>query len=227
MTQIAWPDQFWGDLVPACIADTDALRKARNSAVAEIFEACAGRPIVAVSGSSCPDSHRKEAQFIGALIAKLGLNLINGGIDGVMFDVTEGFLAAAAKLPGGSSSGIAIRVIPADPKRVQRAKQLSEILTGAKCIFTELESRSQLGPDSRNHVLIAAADVVICLPGQEGSKSEARLAKQVYHKPVITYGTKARGEDDWKNSIDCYKIGRTENPEAWLRQALQLGPAKG
>jgi len=152
------------------------------------------------------------------------VNLINGGIDGVMFDVTEGFLAAAAKLPGGSSPGTAIRVIPADPKRVAKAKQLSASLQGAKCIFTELESRSHLGPDSRNHVLIAAADVVICLPGQEGSKSEARLAKQVYHKPVITYGVTGRGEDDWKKSIDCYHIGRTENPETWLRHTLHLGP---
>jgi predicted Rossmann-fold nucleotide-binding protein len=223
MTQITWPDQFWKDMVPSCSADTEALRNARNSALTEILEASAGRPIVAVSGSGAPDSHAKEAQFIGGLIAKLGLNLINGGIDGVMFDVTEGFLAAAAKLPGGSSPGTAIRVIPADPKRVQKAKQLSASLTGAKCIFTELESRSQLGPDSRNHVLIAAADVVICLPGQEGSKSEARLAKQVYHKPVITYGSTGRGEDDWKKSIDCYQIGRTENPETWLRQMLQLG----
>jgi predicted Rossmann-fold nucleotide-binding protein len=223
MTRITWPDQFWKDMVPSCSADTDALRNARNSALTEILDACAGRPIVAVSGSGAPDSHRKEAQFIGALIARLGLNLINGGIDGVMFDVTEGFLATVAKLPGGSSSGTAIRVIPADPKRVAKAKQLSASLTGAKCIFTELESRSQLGPDSRNHVLIAASDVVICLPGQEGSKSEARLAKQVYHKPVITYGTTGRGEDDWKKSIECYQIGRTENPETWLRQALHLG----
>jgi len=159
------------------------------------------------------------------LIAKLGLNLINGGIDGVMFDVTAGFLAAAAKLPDRSSSGVAIRVIPSDLKRVQKAKQLSASLTGAKCIFTDLESRSHLGPDSRNHVLIAAADVVICLPGQEGSKSEARLAKQVYHKPVIAYGTKARGEDDWIQAIAGYQIGRTENPETWLRQMLQLGPS--
>lgn len=225
MTQIAWPDQFWKDMVPSCMPDTDTLRKARNSALTEILEASAGRPIVAVSGSGAPDSHKKEAQFLGALIARLGLNLINGGIDGVMFDVTQGFLAAAAKLPGGGPSGVAIRVIPSDAKRVQKAKQLSASLAGAKCIFTELESRSHLGPDSRNHVLIAAADVVICLPGQQGSISEARLAKQVYHKPVITYGVKARGEDDWKNSTDCYQIGRTENPEAWLRQALRLEPS--
>ena len=225
MTQIVWPDQFWKDMVPSCSADTEALRKARNNALTEVLDACAGRPIVAVSGSGAPDSHRKEAQFIGGLIARLGLNLINGGIDGVMFDVTAGFLAAAAKLSGGSSTGLAIRVIPADIKRVTKAKELSAVLSGAKCIFTELESRSQLGPDSRNHVLIAAADVVICLPGQEGSKSEARLAKQVYHKPVITYGSTGRGEDDWKRSIDCYHIGRTESPETWLRQVLQIGPS--
>ena len=227
MTQITWPDQFWRDVVPSCIADTDALRKARNTAVNEVLEASAGRPIVAVSGSGAPDSHKKEAQYVGSLIAKLGLTLINGGIDGVMFDVTAGFLATASKLPAGSASGAAIRVIPSDPKRVQKAKELSASLTGARCIFTELESRSHIGPDSRNHVLIAVADVVICLPGQEGSKSEARLAKQVYHKPVIAYGTKGRGEDDWKNAIDGYHIGRTENPEAWLRQVLQLGPSFG
>ena len=223
MTQITWPDQFWKDMVPSCSPDTEALRTARNSALSEILEACAGRPVVAVSGSGAPDSHRKEAQFIGGLLARLGLNLVNGGIDGVMFDVTAGFLAAAAKLPGGSSQGVAIRVIPSDVKRVTKAKELSANLSGAKCLFTELESRSQLGPDSRNHLLIAAADAVICLPGQEGSKSEARLAKQVYHKPVITYGSTGRGEDDWKKSIDCYHIGRTENPEMWLRQTLQLG----
>jgi predicted Rossmann-fold nucleotide-binding protein len=222
MMQITWPDQFWKDMVPACRADTDALRDARNRAITEIFAASAGRPIVTVSGSGAPDSHKKEAQFIGGLIARLGLNLLNGGVDGVMFDVTEGFLAAAATLPGGSSPGSAIRVIPSDPKRVERAKQLSASLTGAKCIFTDLETRSHVGPDSRNHVLIAAADAVICLPGQEGSKSEARLAKQVYHKPVITYGTTGRGEDDWKRSIDGFQIGRTENPETWLRQMLQL-----
>ena len=223
MTQIIWPDQFWKDMIPTCSADTDALRSARDRALAEVLEACEGRPIVAVSGSGAPDSHRKEAQFIGGLIARLGLNLVNGGIDGVMFDVTAGFLAAATKTPMGKSSGVAIRVLPSDAKRLERAKQLSPGLAGARCVFTDLETRSQLGPDSRNHVLIAAADVVICLPGQIGSKSEARLAKQVYHKPVITYGITGRGEDDWKHAIDCYQIARTENPEAWLRQALKLG----
>lgn len=223
MTEIAWPEQFWKDLVPPCSsAECEALRKARDKAVAEVLEISAGRPIVAVSGSGIPGKHKKEAQYIGALIAQLGLNLINGGVDGAMFDSTEGFLAAAAKLPGGSASGSAIRVVPSDAKRVQKAKDLSTSLGGARCIFTDLETRSHLGPDSRNHVLIATADVVICLPGQEGSKSEARLAKQVYHKPIIAYGTPGRGEEDWKQSIDAYHIGLTENPEAWLRRVLHL-----
>ena len=222
MTQITWPDHFWRDLVPSCSADTDALRRARDHAVSQVFEASAGRPIVAVSGSGIPGKHQKEAQYIGALIARLGLNLINGGVDGAMLDTAEGFLAAAAKLAGGSALGTVIRVVPSDARRAQKAKELSESLRGAKCIFTELETRSQLGPDSRNHVLVATADVVICLPGQEGSKSEARLAKQVYHKPVIAYGTPGRGEEDWKRSIDSYHIGLTENPEAWLRHVLKL-----
>ena len=222
MTQITWPDHFWRDLVPPCNSNTDALREARDHAVSEVFAAAAGRPIVAVSGSGLREKHTKEAKFIGALLARLGLNLINGGVDGAMFDVTEGFLAASAKLPGGKALGNAIRVIPSDAKRMQKAKDLSDSLAGARCIFTQLETRSHLGPDSRNHILIATADAVICLPGQEGSKSEARLAKQVYHKPVIAYGSPGRGEEDWKQSIDAYHIGLTENPEAWLRRVLQL-----
>ena len=222
MTKIAWPDQFWKDLVPPCHIDTDALRKARDSAAAQVLEASAGRPIVAVSGSGLPGKHKKEAQFVGALIAQLGLTLITGGVDGAMFDATEAFLAASAKLPAGTTAGAAIRVIPADVKRLQKAKELSPCLPGATCIFTDLETRSHVGPDSRNHVLIATADVVLCLPGQEGSKSEARLAKQVYHKPVIAYGTPGRGEEDWKQSIDAFHIGLTENPEAWLRRTLNL-----
>lgn len=227
MTQIIWPNQFWRDLLPACNTDTDALRKARNDAAAEVFALSGTRPIVAVSGSGTPGKHKAEACLVGRLIAELGFNLINGGLDGVMFDVTQGFLAASAKLPGGSALGKAIRVIPSLPRRVQQANALSPSLAGAQCVFTGLESISHIGPDSRNHVLIATADAIICLPGQEGSKSEARLARQVYHKPVIAYGLANKDEQDWNKKTCDYHIARTENVEAWLRQVLGSDPRKG
>ena len=55
-------------------------------------------------------------------------------------------------------------------------------------IRTHLDARGSRGgdADSRNHLNVLTSDVVVVLPGGEGTASEARLAVR-YGRPVVAY----------------------------------------
>lgn len=91
---IEWPTGFWGH--PRTDADSEDLRAARNRAAESVLANRDGRPIVAVSGSGTSHEYQSEAKYLGEELARRGFTLTTGGLDGVMFDVFDGFVHVAA-----------------------------------------------------------------------------------------------------------------------------------
>jgi predicted Rossmann-fold nucleotide-binding protein len=223
---IEWPTHFWKS--ENSDADTDEYRRAREKAVGEVYALRLGRPIVAVSGSGSSHEYKTEANDLGKLLAQLAFTMTSGGLDGIMFDVTDGYVhtdGGVGRFSGlsGKGAGRAIRIVPKG--REDKAKELGERLPGAATVYTALSGRGakHIGPSSRNHVLIATADAVICMPGDEGSIAEAMLAKQVYKKPVIAYAPVGGIQKEWHKAVGQYgilTILKKIDLEAWLNQKL-------
>jgi hypothetical protein len=122
----------------------------------------------------------------------------------------------------GKGAGSAIRIIPKGKEK--KAKELGERLSAAKPVYTGLPGSDahgarHTGPSSRNHVLIASADAVICMPGDEGSIAEAKLAAEVYKKPVIAYAPVRCPRKEWHGVIDELEIRSihdNKDLEEWL-----------
>ena len=141
------------------------------------------RPVVGVMGSGT-ERWDDFAGPLGTWLAGQGCHLLTGGGGGVMSAVSEAF--AEVERRGGSVIG----VLPGQPD-------------GAGCetppgypndwvevaIRTHLPLRGSEGgePMSRNHVNVLTADLLIVLPGNEGTQSEVVLAER-YGRPVILFG---------------------------------------
>ena len=143
-------------------------------------------PIVGVMGSG-RHSHPARARRVGAWIARAGYHLLTGGGAGVMAAVTEAFAGvperigrALAVLPGSAGGPGAPASGEAPPGYPNPWVEIA--------IRTHLDARGARGgdTDSRNHVNVLTSDVVIVLPGGEGTASEARLAVR-YGQPVVAY----------------------------------------
>jgi uncharacterized protein (TIGR00725 family) len=209
---IKWPTELWGP--PATEADTDRLQRARDKAVARVLELRKGRPIVAVSGYGKEHAYADQAKELGELLSRLNFTMTNGGLKGVMSDVTEGFL-------NSRGLGSAIRIIPEG--KDAEAKEVGNRLPGAIPVYTNLPGNDKYnrhkGPSSRNHVLIVTADGVICMPGESGSIAEAELAVEVYKKRVIAYAPSDEGYKEWHTAIKRLKIALVREGkelEGWL-----------
>lgn len=144
--------------------------------------ACAGRlPLVAVIGSGC-EEHRDRAEALGRGLAALGVHLVTGGGRGVMLAVSRGF----AGTPGrrGLVLGVLPAAGPADPAP----------LAGYPNPYVEVPIRTHLHlsglrgeePLSRNHIIVLSAEVIVALPGADGTRSEVALAQR-YGRPLIAH----------------------------------------
>lgn len=133
------------------------------------------------------DAHRELAEPLGRWLAGEGVHLLTGGGQGVMAAVSRAF----AETP--NRQGLVIGVLPLgdDPPYAKDGypNEWVEIP-----IRTHLPFSGPRGQDkmSRNHINILTADVVIALPGGDGTVSEIMLALN-YGKAVIAY---VAGEDD-------------------------------
>ena len=143
-------------------------------------------PVVGVMGSA-RDPHTARAHRVGAWIACAGYHLLTGGGAGVMAAVTEAFVSvpdrsgrAIGVLPGSAGGPGAAAPGGAPPGYPNPWIEIA--------IRTHLDARGARGGDvdSRNHLNVLTSDVVIVLPGGEGTASEARLARH-YGRPVIAY----------------------------------------
>ena len=129
-------------------------------------------PVVGVMGSG-REPHTERARRVGEWTARAGYHLLTGGGPGVMAAVTEAFVRVADR------RGVAIGILPAAGGGSAGAAP-----PGYPNPWVEIAVRThldQLGVDgagaaSRNHLNVLSSDVVVILPGAEGTASEARLA---------------------------------------------------
>jgi uncharacterized protein (TIGR00725 family) len=140
--------------------------------------------IVGVMGSS---SERWEALSLplGRWLAGQDCHLLTGGGGGVMAAVSEAFAGVPQR------RGLVIGVLPGqiDEAFAYAARAGYPNPWVELAIRTHLPLSGERGRDtlSRNHVNVLTADVVIALPGREGTRAEADLALR-YGRPVILFG---------------------------------------
>ena len=138
-------------------------------------------PIVGVMGSGSQD-HADRAVPIGEWLARLGVHLLTGGGRGVMEAVSGAFHNVQDR------KGLVIGILPGDGK--------ARAIPGSGYpnswveipIYTHLPLSGKKGTDpmSRNHLNILTSDVLIALPGSEGTSSEVALALH-YQRPLVAY----------------------------------------
>lgn len=149
------------------------------------------RLIIGVMGSGV-DRHDALAAPLGRWIARRGYHLLTGGGGGVMAAVSEAFASVTER------QGLVIGVLkgfPGDDGRVVSATPNPWVEVP---IRTHLPLSGAQGTDalSRNHVNVLTADVLVVLPGGEGTRSEAELAVR-YAKPVVAFPGSAGLPDGW------------------------------
>ena len=137
-------------------------------------------PIVGVMGSG-REPHRERATLVGRWLAGEGVHLLTGGGGGVMAAVSQAFCEAPDR------RGLVLGIIPgtAGPGRGKPGYPNEWVEVP---IFTHLSRSGKSGTElqSRNHINVLSADVVIALPGSAGTSSEVALAL-AYERPVVCY----------------------------------------
>lgn len=137
---------------------------------------------VAVIGSGT-EEHDDLAREVGALLARLGVNLLTGGGRGVMTAVSRAFTGARP------ARGISIGIIPCESEEERATPKEGYPNPFVELpLFTHLPYSGARGEDvlSRNHINVLSSAAVVALPGALGTASEVALALR-YGKPVIAY----------------------------------------
>ncbi len=140
------------------------------------------RPIVGVMGSH-DESHADRAVPLGRWIAEQGYHLLTGAGGGVMTAVSRAFVEVEDR------GGLVIGVVPSTDDDPQRAPVPGYPNPWVELpIYTQLAVGGQAGeePTSRNHINVLTSTVVVLLPGQAGTLSEARLAVR-YATPCVAF----------------------------------------
>jgi uncharacterized protein (TIGR00725 family) len=145
-----------------------------------------GKLTVGVMGSS-QDEHIDLAGPLGQLLAALEFNLLTGAGRGVMTSVSRAFLEARR------GRGISIGVVPCaslDARSAPRAGSPNPYVELP--VYTHLPLSGVDGQDdlSRNHINVLTSDVIIALPGSDGTRSEVELAVR-YARPVAVFAETA------------------------------------
>ncbi len=124
---------------------------------------------------------------LGYWIAEQGFHLVNGGGGGVMEGVARGYQS----FPG--TRGMVLGILPASaPCTTAEERSSFTPQSGYPNPYINIPIRTHLplsgskGKEtgSRNHIVVLTADIVIALPGAEGTRSEIQLCLE-YKKPVV------------------------------------------
>ena len=173
------------------------------------------RRTVAIVGSASPNAEvLVMAAQVGAAVRRLGLNLVCGGLAGVMAAACRGFQEAKAGLPPGP---VAIGVLPGDEPAAGNPWLDASIATG-------------LG-FARNAVVVRSADVVVAIGGGAGTLSEVAFAWQtgrtiVALVPSGGWSQILAGDRIDDRRPDTVVAAQTiEEVEVALRKALGMPPA--
>jgi uncharacterized protein (TIGR00725 family) len=151
---------------------------------------------------------------LGRWLAGAGVHLLTGGGVGTMEAVSRAFAE------GHPRAGLVIGVLPADlPDGIVVPRAGYPNPSVELAIFTHLPLSGITGTDprSRNHINILSSDVVIVLPGNEGTESEMTLAVR-YGKPVIAFF--GEHEVGWTPPEGVPVARSLEEVEAFVRDVL-------
>ncbi|MCY4028265.1 MAG: hypothetical protein OXH75_18370 [Acidobacteria bacterium] len=183
----------------------------------------ARRPVVGVMGSG-RDPHADRAHRVGIWLAQAGYHLLTGGGAGVMAAVTEAFVGVPDR------AGQAIGILPGAPggHPAPEAPVPGAAPPGYPnpwveiAIRTHLDARGPHGGDaaSRNHLNVLTSDVVIVLPGGDGTASEARLAIR-YGRPAVAYLARRTDVPGLPDAISVET--RFHRVQAFVRAACRRG----
>jgi uncharacterized protein (TIGR00725 family) len=171
------------------------------------------RSVVGVMGSSS-QGFEDLAEPLGRWLASVGVNLLTGGGVGTMQAVSRAFAETRPR------EGLVIGVLPSDLPdgiAVPRAGYPNPFVEIAIFTHLPLSGISGTDPRSRNHINILSSDVVIVLPGNEGTESEMALAVR-YEKTVIAFfGDHAV---DWQTPQGVPVARTLADVESFVREAL-------
>jgi len=175
--------------------------------------------LIGVIGSGS-QAFRDLSVPLGTWLAERGFDLINGGGQGVMAAVAKAFVEVENR------KGRVIGVLPSlahYPTSGQRARY--EPPSGYPNSYTDIIIRTHLplvGPDgkeiaSRNHIIVLSSDLVIALPGSDGTRTEIELAME-YKKPLIVISPDAEWDEFAARAmvVDSLQTAITHFEE-WLR----------
>ena len=158
------------------------------------------------------------AEPLGRWLASIGVHLLTGGGVGSMEAVSHAFAQVRPR------EGLVVGVLPADlPDGVAVPREGYPNESVEIAIFTHLPLSGITGTDprSRNHINILSSDVVIVLPGNEGTESEMTLAVR-YKKPVIAFfGDHAV---EWQPPQGVPVARTMAEVESFVREALAKRP---
>lgn len=128
------------------------------------------------------ERHDALAGPLGRWIARRGCHLLTGGGGGVMHAVSEAFASVPQR------AGLVLGILKGWPQADGRVEGAAPNPWVELPIRTHLPLSGAEGTDaaSRNHINVLTADVVVGLPGGEGTRSEMVLAVR-YGRPVIAY----------------------------------------
>ncbi len=127
---------------------------------------------------------RELSEPLGQLLADMGVHLLTGGGSGVMEAVSKAFVAVLPR------EGNTIGILPSEPHGTGPKRGYPNPWIEIP-IYTHLPHSGTKGtePLSRNHINVLSSDVLVFLPGSEGTRSELTLALQ-YQKPILCLGYK-------------------------------------
>ncbi len=141
---------------------------------------------VAVCGSGrLPAQELEElAESVGEEIIRAGMNLVTGGLGGVMEAASRGAARARA---GGHGDGTIVGILPGQDKGVANP-------------YCDLILPTGLGI-ARNLLVVQASDAVVIVHGGSGTLSEAAFAWQL-GKPVVAL----TGSGGWAGKLGGQRL---------------------
>ena len=143
--------------------------------------------VMASGKKSFADDYGPLAKEVGSTIAEQGFYLLTGGGGGLMKAVGEEFLTIKPRT-GKLISILRAKEFPElrGAKREwepQADNELGEIVIRTHLPLSGAEGRDRL---SRNHINALTSDLVVVLPGDEGTHSELQLAWE-YDKEIMIF----------------------------------------
>jgi uncharacterized protein (TIGR00725 family) len=141
-----------------------------------LSKALHGLPIVAIIGSgSAEHSSDLLAAELGMLVARQHCHLLTGGGGGVMLDASRGFVSVKER------QGLTIGVIPRATHGGPKPGYPNELIEVP--IFTHLDGGDPASVHNRNPINVLTPCCVVALPGDVGTRAEAKLAVR-YNTPI-------------------------------------------